>query len=194
MERGFRYRDLSSARGSFSPATRRAGTFPAASVLSWMTGAESPLPGVPNVSGVSATPHSSERPDLTGKRVVVCEDEGVTQMQLRRALVRAGLSVVGSAMNGQEGIEITLRERPDIVLMDIRMPIMDGLEAARQILAAYPVCIVMLTAFADETYQEQAKALGASGYIHKPITSDVLVPMLQEAFARFLRRPQGQQD
>src|SRR5438552_3254177 len=63
-------------------------------------------------------------PSLEGKRVVICEDEAVTQMQLRRALSRAGLDIVGIATNGKEAVDTTLRERPDIVLMDIRMPVM----------------------------------------------------------------------
>lgn len=125
---------------------------------------------------------------LAGKRVVICEDEAVTQLQLRRALIRAGLEIVGVASNGREAVDTTLRERPDIVLMDIRMPIMDGMAAARQILNCYPVCIVMLTAFSDDGYQEQARDLGVSGYIIKPITSDVLVPMLVEALQAFRAR------
>jgi CheY-like chemotaxis protein len=122
---------------------------------------------------------------LAGKRIIICEDEGVTQMQLRRALTRAGLNVIGTAFNGQEGVEMALREDPDIVLMDIRMPVMDGLEAARRIMASRPVCVVMLTAFSDSDVQLRARELGASGYIVKPITSDVLMPLLQEAYTRF---------
>ena len=126
-------------------------------------------------------------PSLEGKRVVICEDEAVTQMQLRRALSRAGLDIVGIATNGKEAVDTTLRERPDIVLMDIRMPVMDGIAAARRIMEAYPVCMVMLTAFANDGYQEQARQLGAAGYIVKPITSDVLLPLLQEALENFHR-------
>jgi len=122
---------------------------------------------------------------LAGKRVVICEDEGVTQLQLRRVLTRAGMLVVGAAINGKEGVEITLHERPDIVLMDIRMPVMDGIESARKILESYPVCIVILTAFSDDSYQEEARSLGICGYLVKPITSDTLIPSLQKAFTQF---------
>src|SRR5687767_1670491 len=133
-------------------------------------------------------PSSGAGPILEGKRVVICEDEAVTQMQLRRALGRAGLQVVGIATNGKEAVETTLREKPDIVLMDIRMPVMDGITAARRIMEAFPVCMVMLTAFANDGYQEQANQLGAAGYIVKPITSDVLLPLLQEALENFHRK------
>jgi len=122
---------------------------------------------------------------LAGKRVVIVEDEGITVMQLRRMLVRAGMLVVGTAGNGKEGIETVLRERPDIVLMDIKMPVMDGLEAARRILETYPVCILMLTAYSTAEYQHRAQAIGTAGYILKPITSQTLLPELQAAYARF---------
>ena len=125
------------------------------------------------------------RAALAGKRIVIVEDEGVTQMQLRRTLAHSGLIIAATAINGRDGVEAVLRERPDIVLMDIRMPVMDGVEATRQILAEYAVCIVMLTAFSDEEYREQTYSIGASGYIIKPITSDLLLPMMLKAYQRF---------
>ena len=125
---------------------------------------------------------------LKGRRVVVVEDEGVTQMQLRRCLVHAGLHIVATALNGRDGVAAVLRERPDIVLMDVRMPGMDGMEASEQILKALPVCIVMLTAFSDQEYLEQAHRLGVSGYIIKPITSDLLLPIMVQAYEVFQKR------
>lgn len=141
----------------------------------------------PVAASTEAGESGAEETSLLGKRVVICEDEAVTQMQLRRALSRAGLKVVGIATNGREAVETTLREKPDIVLMDIRMPVMDGIAAARKIMESFPVCMVMLTAFANDGYQEQAKQLGAAGYIIKPITSDVLLPLLQDALVNFHR-------
>ena len=145
-----------------------------------------------NSSETSAAPaaqNASSGVSLEGKRIVICEDEGVTQLQLRRALTRAGLNVIGVAINGRQGLEIALRERPDIILMDIHMPIMDGLEAARRILETYSVCVVMLTAFSDEEYLSKAQAIGTSGYIIKPVTSDTLLPQLRKGYEAFLNRP-----
>jgi YesN/AraC family two-component response regulator len=134
-------------------------------------------------SGPSLRAHSplaeSETPvTLEGKRVVIVEDEGITQMQLRHILSNAGLVVAGVAGNGKLGAEVVLRERPDLVLMDIRMPIMDGLEATRHILDVYPVCVVILTAFSDEEYWEEATGMGVCGYLLKPVRADTLLPKL----------------
>lgn len=122
--------------------------------------------------------------DLTGKRVVVVEDEGITQLQIRKMLRRQGLEVVGDAANGKDAIQVVLETRPDIVLMDIRMPIMDGLEASRRILAEYQVCIVMLTAFSEKEYQKKAQEIGTCGYVIKPITSETLMPQIEAAYRK----------
>ncbi len=143
-----------------------------------------PLPPAPNRPEASAQrgPLSA----LVGKRVVIVEDEGITLLQLRRTLTRAGLNVVATAGNGREGVEAVLRERPDLVLMDIKMPLMDGIEAARRILESYPVCIIMLTAFSTVDFQQQAKEVGACGYILKPITSTILLPQMEAAYRKRL--------
>lgn len=137
-------------------------------------------------------PYTTEqaRAGLKGKRVVVIEDEGVTQMQLRRTLTHAGLIVAGTAINGRDGVEVALRECPDLILLDIRMPVMDGVEAARQIMASMPVCIVMLTAFSDDEYRDKTRAIGVSGYVIKPITSDLLLPLMLQALDVFMQRQQ----
>jgi two-component system, response regulator PdtaR len=134
-------------------------------------------------------PSEGHSPVLVGKSVVVVEDEGVTQMQLRRMLKNAGLNVAASATNGEQGVEAVLRERPDLVLMDIRMPgSIDGLEAAKRILAEYAVCIIILTAFSDEEYRKQAEDLNVCGYVLKPITTETLLPRIENAMRNF--RPQ----
>ena len=117
--------------------------------------------------------------------MVICEDEGITVMQLRRALTHAGLTVVGAAPNGVMAVDMVLREHPDIVLMDIRMPLMDGIEAARRIMESHPVCIVMLTAFSTDDYRTKASEIGACGYVLKPVSTVTLLPHLEAAFEKF---------
>ena len=136
------------------------------------------------VPGPQVTLEEARR-ELNGKRVIIVEDEGVTQMQLRRTLSHNGLIIIGTAINGRDGSELALRERPDIVLMDVRMPIMDGMEATRRILSEARLCIVMLTAFSDQEYRDKAQDLGVSGYVIKPVTSDMLLPLMCQALREF---------
>jgi response regulator NasT len=152
-----------------------------------------PLPPSSNFFlGGPEWPRSASSPDsssgsvtgLAGKRVVIVEDEGVTQMQLHRVLKMAGLTVAGFAVTGEQAVEVTLREKPDIVLMDIQMPgAMNGLEAAEAILRTTRTCVVMLTAYSE--HRERAEAIGASGYVLKPVDSYSLVPELVRAWRRF---------
>ncbi|HLK59247.1 MAG TPA: response regulator [Chthonomonadaceae bacterium] len=153
---------------------------------------KSPSPSSPFSDSPQEEKREADTP-LAGKSVVIVEDEGVTVIQLRRTLVQAGLKVAGMASNGQEGAEMVLRERPDLVLMDIQMPVMNGLEATRRILETYPVCIVILTAFSTEEYQQQAHEVGASGYILKPITGALLLPQLETAYQQFQASPPTQE-
>jgi len=122
---------------------------------------------------------------LSGKRVVLCEDEAVEVMHLRYALRQAGLFVVGSAHTGEKAVQVVLHTRPELVLMDIKMPVMDGLDAAEQILSEYPVCMVILTAYDDKEYRARAKAIGVSSYLVKPIQAAALLRQLEEAFALY---------
>ncbi len=116
---------------------------------------------------------------LAGKRIVTVEDESITQMQLRKVLTRAGLIVVGQAMNGKDGVDLILREKPDLVTMDITMPIMDGLEATRQVMEKDDTCVVIVTAYTNEEYRQKAEEVGASGYVVKPIAAASLLPALE---------------
>jgi DNA-binding NarL/FixJ family response regulator len=102
-------------------------------------------------------------------RVVIADDHSLVRQGLRRYLEMAdGIEVVGEASNGGEAVDLVERERPDIALMDIRMPEMDGLEAARTITARYPdTGIVMLTAYDDRHFVVEAVRAGARGYVLK---------------------------
>lgn len=141
-------------------------------------------------AGSAGSPQSAvsrRSPLLEGKRVLIVEDEGITQMQLRLILSRAGMVMAGSATNGEEAIKMAAESSPDIVLMDIKMPgAIDGLEAARRIMARQRTCVVMLTAY--EEYAGEAVEAGAAGYVVKPVDSSTLLPQIEAAFQQFDHR------
>jgi two-component system, response regulator PdtaR len=122
---------------------------------------------------------------IAGKRVVVCEDEGITRMLLGTVLKDAGLDVVASASNGALGVKSVLATKPDIVLMDVKMPVMNGFDAAVEILKQHRPCIVMLTAFNDRESYERARAIGAQGYITKPVDDERVVREIAGAWRGF---------
>ncbi|HZT41987.1 MAG TPA: response regulator [Chthonomonadaceae bacterium] len=112
---------------------------------------------------------------LAGRRVLVCEDEGITTIHLCTLLRKAGLKVVGCTRDGLKSVDLALEERPDIILMDINMPQLDGLDAAERILEEYRPCIVIVTAYTEPIYQARARQIGCGGYIIKPFTSQALL-------------------
>ena len=121
---------------------------------------------------------------LEGKTLALCEDEGVTVLQMQRVLEREGVRVVAISGDGRESVDAVLRERPDIVIMDINLPNMDGIEATRRILRtyrSYQPCIVLVTAYSDEEHRKAAMEAGASGYIVKPLTGTMLLSELRAA-------------
>ena len=124
---------------------------------------------------------------LDGKRVVIADDEGMNLLFLRKALMGAGMLVVGEAHNGHQAVESVLRERPDLVILDIDMPIMDGLEAARCILDAYSVCIIFLTGHTNDKHFQRAWEQGGCAFINKPVNSKTLLPLLDQAYLAFPR-------
>ncbi|HLV81331.1 MAG TPA: response regulator [Chthonomonadaceae bacterium] len=123
---------------------------------------------------------------LSGRRVLVCEDEGITTIHLCILLRKAGLTVVGCTRDGLKSVELALEERPELILMDINMPDLDGLDAAEQILAAYRPCIVIVTAYTEPIYQARARQIGCSGYIVKPFTGPALLSKAAVYFQQHL--------
>ena len=118
--------------------------------------------------------------ELQGKTAVICEDESAMIVCLQKALDSAGVRVVSSATNGVEAVNEVLENRPDLVLMDIQMPLLDGTEAVRRIRDAdldYRPCVVMITAHLDEANRDAAAEAGADAYFVKPFTG---VPLLQQ--------------
>jgi AmiR/NasT family two-component response regulator len=126
-------------------------------------------------------------------RILVAEDEALTRTILRARLEKLGHQVVAEAENGVQAVEAARTHKPDAIIMDIRMPEMDGIEAARQVVAERPTAILFLTAFSEDTLVEQASDAGALAYLMKPFRKEDLAPALEVAVRRF-RQLQGQQD
>ncbi len=116
-------------------------------------------------------------------RVVIAEDEWVTAEQLRLELVRLGYEVVGLARTGTEALDLCVQVRPDLILMDLKMPDMDGLEATRRIMTSCPRCVVVVTGHRE--LAEEAARVGAAGYLVKPVTVEALEGALWAAQERF---------
>ncbi len=127
-------------------------------------------------------------------RVLIVEDEMVLAYALRRQLEARGHEVIRPVTNGKAGVASCCANSPEIVLMDIRMPGMDGLEATRQIMAQCPTCIIVMTAYGDEETASKAEAAGAMGYLTKPVTIEQVMAAIRPAQARFAERTAGQED
>jgi DNA-binding NarL/FixJ family response regulator len=120
--------------------------------------------------------HADHDPRPAGSpRVLIVDDQELIRTGFRLILTVRGIDVVGEAADGAEAVAAVRRLHPDVVLMDVRMPTMDGLEATRRILAANPHCrVLMLTTFDLDRYVYAALALGASGFLLKDVTADHL--------------------
>ncbi|MCC6952907.1 MAG: response regulator [Deltaproteobacteria bacterium] len=121
---------------------------------------------------------------LRNRRIVIAEDEGITLLLLKTFLSHAGLSVVGTAVNGERAYETITRERPEIVLLDIKLPgPMNGLDTARKVFEVYRPCVLILSAYSD--YRDEARELGINGYIVKPVEKNKLLAEITEAYQQY---------
>jgi response regulator NasT len=118
-------------------------------------------------------------------RVLIAEDEALIRMDLREMLIEEGHVVVAEARDGAEAIALARELTPDIVFMDVKMPGTDGIEAARVIGEERIAPVVMVTAFSQQGYVEQASAAGAMAYIVKPFTKRDVLPVMTVATSRF---------
>jgi two-component system, response regulator PdtaR len=118
-------------------------------------------------------------------RVLIAEDEALIRMDMRELLTEEGHEVVGEARDGAEAIELARALKPEVVFMDVKMPGMDGISAAGVIGAERIAPVVMVTAFSQAGYIEQASAAGAMGYLVKPFSKKDLLPAMTLAAARF---------
>src|SRR6184192_4969608 len=117
-------------------------------------------------------------------RILVAEDETIIRLDLCELLRRAGFEVVAEARDGEEAVALARSERPDLAIMDVKMPRLDGIEAARRILDENPIPIVMLTAYGQEELVSRAVEAGVFGYLVKPFREQDLLPAIHAARAR----------
>jgi response regulator NasT len=117
-------------------------------------------------------------------RVLVAEDETIIRLDLRDLLERSGFEVCAEARDGEEAVALARSERPDVAIMDVKMPKLDGIEAARRILDERPIPIVMLTAYGQEELVSRAVEAGVFGYLVKPFREQDLLPAIRAARAR----------
>src|SRR5229473_6746565 len=117
-------------------------------------------------------------------RVLVAEDQAIIRLDLRGCLEQHGMIVCAEARDGEEAVELARSARPDVALLDLRMPRLDGIEAARRIYAERPIPIVMLTAFSDRSSVDKAIAAGVFTYLVKPFRESDVVPAIKAATAR----------
>lgn len=118
-------------------------------------------------------------------RILIAEDNELVSMTLEEQLKDLGYDVIGIARSGTEAVELAERLSPDLIIMDFRMPEMDGGEAATRINNQNPVPIIMLTAYADKDTVRKAQSAGALAYMVKPVNQNELPPTINVALARF---------
>lgn len=141
------------------------------------------------IAGMSSqTPQTAPTPspDVDGaRRIVVAEDEALIRMDLVEMLAEAGYLVVGEAGDGETAIDLVRECRPDLVLMDVKMPVLDGISAAAVIGRESLAPVVMLTAFSQKELVERASEAGVMAYVVKPFTAADLIPAIEVAASRW---------
>ena len=125
---------------------------------------------------------SSKSSTSPATRILVAEDETLIRMDLVEMLTEAGYQVIAQATNGQEAIELAHEHKPDLAILDVQMPILDGISAAEEIIAIAPV--LMLTAFSQRELVDRARDAGVMAYVVKPFTISDLVPAIEIAISR----------
>jgi response regulator NasT len=118
-------------------------------------------------------------------RVVIAEDEAIIRLDLKETLEEEGYEVVGETGRGDEAVKLVEEHKPDIAILDIKMPGLDGLSAAREITAGRGAAVLILTAFSQRDLIEQARDAGALAYLVKPFQRSELIPAVEVALGRF---------
>jgi two-component system, response regulator PdtaR len=119
------------------------------------------------------------------RRVVIAEDEALIRMDLAEMLGEEGYDVVGQAGDGARAVELAEELRPDLVIVDVKMPVLDGIAAAERVASQRIAPVVILTAFSQRELVERARDAGAMAYLVKPFTQSDLVPAIEMAVSRF---------
>lgn len=122
--------------------------------------------------------------DSAAKRVLVAEDETLIRLDIVETLTAAGYDVVGEAADGQEAIDLAVELEPDVCVLDVKMPKVEGITAAEEILKEIPTAIVMLTAFSQKELVQRAAEVGAMAYVTKPFGPSDLIPAVEIALSR----------
>ena len=118
-------------------------------------------------------------------RVVIAEDEAIIRLDLKETLEEEGYEVVGETGRGDEGVELVRQTNPDLAILDIKMPGMDGLSAAREIAGERRAAVLILTAFSQRDLIEEARDAGALAYLVKPFQTSEIIPAIEVAIGRF---------
>jgi two-component system, response regulator PdtaR len=118
-------------------------------------------------------------------RVVIAEDEALIRLDLKEMLEEEGYHVVGEAGDGQRAVELAEEHRPDLVILDVKMPVLDGISAAERIAKERMAPVLMLTAFSQRELVDRAREAGAMAYLVKPFSKSDLVPAIEMAVSRF---------
>ncbi|MBP8536503.1 ANTAR domain-containing response regulator [Streptomyces sp. MK37H] len=118
-------------------------------------------------------------------RVVIAEDEALIRLDLKEMLEEEGYSVVGEAGDGETAVALAQEHRPDLVILDVKMPVLDGISAAERIAADRIAPVLMLTAFSQRELVERARDAGAMAYLVKPFSKSDVVPAIEMAVSRF---------
>jgi response regulator NasT len=117
-------------------------------------------------------------------RVVIAEDEAIIRLDLKEILTSAGYDVVGESGRGDEAVQLVAEHRPDLAILDIKMPGMDGLRAAREITTRFQVAVMLLTAFSQRDLIEEARDAGVAAYLVKPFQARELLPAVAGVLSR----------
>lgn len=122
---------------------------------------------------------------MSERTIIIVDDEPIMRLDLSMMLERMGFRILGEAADGFDAVELCRTGKPDIVLMDIKMPVFDGLGAAEQILGeGLSDCVVIISAYYEEAFLERAVRAGVTGYLVKPVESHRLQPMIEVAYAQ----------